>query len=239
MSSEDENTVFASLEVDETGDDAVQRGGRVTAEPTTLVIDACGFPITIHQDPFHGCGGNLWHAAMYMCHYFQNKERFPDGFFVGKRVIELGSGTGLVGICLRKLGAACVLTDLKLVLPLISKNVDENLGVGTAASGAVAELAWGEDVSAFAPPVDVVIASDCTYNEHCFDLLLQTIGALSSPSTHIILSFQKRRKADNVFFTKARKHFRVVEMPREAVPGVGPRSEEFRKTRIVELHKLH
>ena len=236
---EDIDSVFAGIEVEDRGDDGVQRGGRVTAEPKTLTIPVCGFPIVIHQDPLKaGCGGNLWHAALYMCHYFENKERFPEGFFNGKRVVDLGSGTGLVGICLRKLGADCVLTDLQNVLPLLRANVDENFGVGTsAAAGVVEELQWGSDVSAFRPPFDLVIASDCTYNEHCFDLLLHTLAALSDTHTEIVLSFQKRRKADNVFFAKARRLFKMTEMPRDAVPHVGPRSEEFRKTRIVELRK--
>jgi predicted RNA methylase len=36
--------------------------------------------------------------------YFENIDDFPRGFFKGKRVLELGAGTGVVGIALGLLG---------------------------------------------------------------------------------------------------------------------------------------
>lgn len=241
-------------------DEAVTRGGRVTADPVTVQVDVCGQHITIHQDPMSGCGGNLWHAALFMCHYLDNATRFPPGFFDGKRAIELGAGTGLVGITLLRLGVDVVLTDQAAVLPLLRKNVSVNVPrphtcsssgaeveaeadgsccpAGTAAEDRrVCELNWGSDCSALAPPFDYIFAADCVYHEAAFEPLLATLQALTSAQSVVFMSFQKRRKADNAFFVKAKKHFVVTEVDRAAVPGVGPRSEEFRKTRVVELRQ--
>ena len=61
-------------------------------------------------------------------------------FFEGQ-VLELGSGTGFVGLALAKLGASRVtLTDLPQRLPILKRNVEEN-GLEDAVS--VQALAWG------------------------------------------------------------------------------------------------
>jgi len=42
--------------------------------------------------------------ALVLSHYFENVDVFPLHHFRGKKVIELGSGTGLVGIVTALLG---------------------------------------------------------------------------------------------------------------------------------------
>ena len=36
--------------------------------------------------------------------FLENKKYFPDGFWCGKRVLDLGAGTGVVGIAAGVLG---------------------------------------------------------------------------------------------------------------------------------------
>ena len=42
--------------------------------------------------------------ALVLSKYFENADVFPLGFFRNKRVLELGSGTGIVGIVIGMLG---------------------------------------------------------------------------------------------------------------------------------------
>ena len=43
-----------------------------------------------------GIGGTCWPVAHCLCDYFQS--HFTPEFFANKRIMELGSGTGIVGI---------------------------------------------------------------------------------------------------------------------------------------------
>lgn len=62
---------------------------------------------------------------------------------VGKRVIELGAGCGLIGIVIKKLfpSAHVTLTDKKEMLPLIQKNLELN-SLHETPSIDVKELVW-------------------------------------------------------------------------------------------------
>lgn len=62
-------------------------------------------PIVIIEDTSGGCGGKTWEAADVTCNYLIWKQQQDDySAFKDKRILELGSGTGLVGLVL---GAIC------------------------------------------------------------------------------------------------------------------------------------
>ena len=42
--------------------------------------------------------------ALVLCKYLENVDEFPPGYFKNKKIIELGAGTGCVGLILSRLG---------------------------------------------------------------------------------------------------------------------------------------
>eukprot|EP00697_Spironema_sp_BW2_P001773 gnl/Spiro4/12396_TR6547_c0_g1_i1.p1 gnl/Spiro4/12396_TR6547_c0_g1~~gnl/Spiro4/12396_TR6547_c0_g1_i1.p1 ORF type:complete len:194 (+),score=18.45 gnl/Spiro4/12396_TR6547_c0_g1_i1:59-640(+) len=68
----------------------------------------------------------VWDGAVVLSQYFNNEKIFPSGFFHGKRVLELGAGTGLCGIALARLGADVTVTDLAHTMAFLDQNVQLN-----------------------------------------------------------------------------------------------------------------
>ncbi|CAM9219147.1 unnamed protein product [Phaeothamnion confervicola] len=85
----------------------------------------------------------LWEAGIWMHRWLKVKSRFPPGYFEGKRILELGSGTGLVGLTAALLGADVIMTDLREALPLLVRNIDatfasleqDGIGNGSGVAG--------------------------------------------------------------------------------------------------------
>lgn len=83
----------------------------------------------------NGTGSDLWDSALVLAGYFECCPAFAPlevggsnkSFWAGKRVVELGSGTGALGLLIAKLRAAhVVLTDLPECCPLLRKNARAN-----------------------------------------------------------------------------------------------------------------
>ncbi|KAJ9103941.1 hypothetical protein QFC21_002404 [Naganishia friedmannii] len=98
-------------------------------------------------------------------------------YLKNKTVLELGSGTGLVGLAVGLLepSAKVYITDQKVLLDLMQRNVDSNfyqhIGLeandGTSACPVqVAELDWGGELPSGIPhEPDLILAADCVYFE--------------------------------------------------------------------------
>lgn len=134
-------------------------------------------------------GSSVWGGGIVLARYM---EGLGDGYWSGKRVIELGTGAGLGAITAAKLGAAQVLaTDLDTrVLELTTLNAANNLGAQRELLE-VAPLTWGEastpvDSTAW----DVAIGSDLTYNRDVWPDLFKQLQRLRCPA---ILSASERR----------------------------------------------
>ena len=69
-----------------------------------------GKQISIAQDLSLSHAGTVWDGAIVMVYYWNKNKHIPEELFKNKRVLELGSGTGMVGI------AACAFNPVKVYL---------------------------------------------------------------------------------------------------------------------------
>ncbi|KOS16129.1 hypothetical protein Malapachy_3189 [Malassezia pachydermatis] len=126
----------------------------------------------------------------------------------GKTIVELGSGTGLIGFLVAKLGVGCTtwITDQIPMLPLMEENAALNPDMVDPCH--VAELNWGEPVPADVPAKpDVILMADCVYREEAFQPLVDTLCMMATATTEILFCYHKRRRADKRFFGLLKKHF--------------------------------
>ncbi|BFZ54367.1 Protein-lysine N-methyltransferase efm6 [Savitreella phatthalungensis] len=169
-------------------------------------------PITILRDPMLGTGGLLWPAAERLASYLCQQGRKDASIFKGKRVLELGAGTGLVGIALllaglidQTTGASYTASDLEAVLPLIQRNYEVNGVIGH-----VLGLPWGTRPKS---EYDVVLLADCVYLESLFQPLLDTLlSVVPSSRVKCFLAIKYRRKADKRFIKMCRRHFNLSDI---------------------------
>ncbi|PPR03849.1 hypothetical protein CVT26_000847 [Gymnopilus dilepis] len=163
--------------------------------------------ISLVVDASPGCGGLAWPAGQILANYLVQK---GPSYIQGKKILELGSGTGLVGLAVGALGDAEVLiTDQAPLLPIMQRNVSLN---GLQDRVRVAELNWGSPIPSDIPFPDIILAADCVYFEPAFPLLVQTLSDLSNSETEILFCYKKRRKADKRFFTMLKKAFAWKEV---------------------------
>lgn len=191
--------------------------------PFIIVREICGTFI----------GGRVWDCALYLQQYTQqyifssSKNQLNHSFFNGRKIIELGSGTGVFGLWLyaslmhhavsstSQISAAAsnteiLLTDQEEVMELLNDNVQKNKLHLTTMINAPDTLSIQLDTSpllfgsishlsnlSISPPFDLIIGSDIIFNPTYFDDLLTTLKYLSSPSTSILLAYRPRGGLNN------------------------------------------
>ena len=137
---------------------------RVVLEPR---VSECPAPIKSDGDVDPSfTASRLWPAAYDLGRYL-----VISNVVEGKHVLELGSGSGFLGIAARHLGGASVImTDLPENLPLIKRNVAENHLTGDVV---VRSLDWTRPEPL--QNIDVVLVADCVFWPKLYDPLLDTL----------------------------------------------------------------
>ncbi|CAN7053000.1 unnamed protein product [Brassica rapa subsp. trilocularis] len=182
--------------------------GPTSFAPNTLVsqsslelrLDACGYSLSILQSPCSlntpGVTGSvMWDSGVVLGKFLEHSVDSKDLSLEGKKIVELGSGCGLVGCVAALLGGNVFLTDLPDRLRLLKKNIDTNLQRGnTRGSAVVQELVWGDDPDPdlIEPFPDYVLGSDVIYSEEAVHHLIQTLVQLCGDQTTIFLSGELR-----------------------------------------------
>ncbi|XP_066513265.1 protein N-lysine methyltransferase METTL21A-like [Hoplias malabaricus] len=156
-----------------------------------------------------GVAAVVWDAAVVLCMYLE----LGHVDLKGKTVIELGAGTGLVGIVAALLGAKVKITDRKPALEFLSANVRENIPLDLQGAVQVSELTWGEGLELYpSGGYDLILGADIVYLEETFPALLRTLEHLSSESTEVLLSCRIRYERDQRFLSMLGTLFSVQEV---------------------------
>jgi len=213
-----------------------------------------GNRIVIEQNVQPGCGGRVWQAAYVMTSYLnyldlhkdillemfssQEMEVFSVDESVVKNIIELGSGTGVVGLFAQALflDSKVFITDLDEICPVMQRNVNLN-----NSNAIVAPLRWGSNS---VPSIlnecrisgerELILISDCVYLEACFNPLLDCLFELmkENPRCVCLMSYKRRRRAEKRFFNKLKKIFCVDLITNH------PEFATYSKERLF-LYKIH
>ncbi|CAO3613994.1 unnamed protein product [Cunninghamella blakesleeana] len=141
----------------------------------------------------------------------QQQQTMTNSFLNGRTILDLGSGTGLVGLAIAKACPNLAHMELTDQIPLIGL-LEENIQLNQLESKVGASvLNWGEPTDL---NVDIVLASDCVYLEIAFQPLIDTFMTLTDNNhdVQIYLSYRKRRKADKRFFHMLKKKFNIVDI---------------------------
>lgn len=156
-----------------------------------------------------GVAAVVWDAAVVMCMYLELGKVELNG----KLAIELGAGTGLVGIVAALLGAEVTITDREPALDFLSANVKANLPTDRQRSVVVSELTWGKGLERYpAGRFDLVLGADIVYLEDTFVPLLQTLEHLCSDTTVVLLACKIRYERDTNFLSMLKQQFKVEEV---------------------------
>ncbi|XP_020372077.1 EEF1A lysine methyltransferase 3-like [Rhincodon typus] len=152
----------------------------------------CGFNLKINRfiNANLGYSAYVWDAGIFLCQYFE-KENIN---FIGKKVIELGSGTGIVGILTTLLGGDVTITDKSIVMKQIDNNIAINVPAACRHRIKARPLMWGEDHTNFPTGYDFILGSDITYSSLAHPALLETLRYLSRQGTTIYLCSEIRTK---------------------------------------------
>ena len=204
----------------------VVEGGGAQAPPDTVFFENFSFrgkELRIQQDTLAGHAHVLWDASRVLAGYL---EVCPVQW-QGKRVLDLGSGCGLTGLCVAADGARVTLTELPGQTSTLRENCEYNLAatpetwdVRDAVWGAVGEeTAWGP-VTDLGQDWDYILGADLIYSDDSTPHLMQTLLRSCTGATEFIMSFELRRKKDLDFLRDLAGHgFSFRKLPESELHG--------------------
>lgn len=198
--------------------------------------------VRIHQSLKRlGIGAVVWDCALNLCRVMHSLPEFhrsspcggnnhyscPHRNIRSMRVLDLGSGTGIVGLVASILGAGeVILSDIPEIVPLIEKNLQQNGAILSLlqrhGAGRVRSLSlpWGQLLlnddgdsassnsdrgreRGLSTTVDLVFASDCLYDSTFFDDLLDTLLRVTHQGSIVYFAYQVRHPArEHDFFSR-------------------------------------
>jgi hypothetical protein len=162
---------------------SVGEGGKMDVVQFTELVAPEPFLQNLLTFPLNkdlGEAGCLFQSALVLCNMLVDSSNPLSRYVTDTKhkIVEVGSGTGVLGIAAAMLGCRITITDLPHVMPQIQGNVAKNLGAEPHLLERVecVPLAWGDSQHASAiGKADLVLCSDCLYREETHTVLLQTL----------------------------------------------------------------
>lgn len=186
-----------------------------------IEFESVGGSLQLNQEVEGDVGCVVWDAAIVLAKYLEVREKGEKKLLQESTVVELGSGTGCVGLAAALLGAShVILSDLPELLPLLEINRAQNT---SSVSGVVEvqQLTWGntQQIQAVKTP-DVILLADCIYYGESLEPLVSTVKALSGPTTTVIMSYEQRTDGNKPqlqrkFFDLMEEYFTKQQIPEE------------------------
>ena len=166
-----------------------------------------GVPLRWFELPSCAVGGFVWPGTSVAARGLQDEVQTGKLELRGKHVVELGAGTGVLGIALAARGADCVLTDGDMsCLDIMRRNVAVNASIVGDAGGSVhvEQLVWGSPSPIDCVNVDILLAVDVIYTAKAAHSFLDTISSFFEVHTGELCLYLSHRPrdtmADRVFF---------------------------------------
>ncbi|KAJ1860828.1 Protein-lysine N-methyltransferase efm6 [Coemansia sp. RSA 2703] len=163
---------------------------RNEASPVRVLQDATGASRC-------GVGSTVWDAGLVMAKYLDHQTQSGNLDLSGKTVLELGSGTGIVGITLAKLQPECtvILTDKDELMPLLKHNIEVNSCKNAAAEtldwcdSSEKQLSgrWEKSLP------DVILVSDGIWSSELHKPLADTLARLAGEHTRVLIGYETRK----------------------------------------------
>ncbi|XP_052772866.1 protein N-lysine methyltransferase METTL21D-like [Mya arenaria] len=163
----------------------------------------------------------VWDAAIVLAKYFEAADFQYGRFWKGKKVLELGSGTGAVGLLTASYGASTIITDLQDFVPLMNMNIETNKETFPDMDIKACELKWGTSIdSQQFSNIDVVVVADCIYYAESLKPLVQTMEDLCSSGTCVYCCYEERTtdnkpELQRKFLELVGERFTVEKIPLE------------------------
>jgi len=176
----------------------IERAKKVNTEKTHTFGD---INVKLLEEPGANIGSHIWISALIMSNFISSD--LPRESLKDRSWIEIGAGTGIVGIVANLCGADVTFTDRKDCIRLLKHNVEINCKNNYN----IEELTWGGDTSHLKPPYEFIVATDVVYNPEMFTNLIHTLRALSDDYTTIYLGYKKRSDSEKQFFQLLQKEF--------------------------------
>lgn len=179
-----------------------------------------GAPVYVFEEENAGLGTGLtvWDGALVLGGYC---EAHLAHDLRGKVVVEVGSGTGLVGLTAAVLGADAYLTDLPYCMDNLERVIAANTAAVAGGRGHVTAvpLDWhapGDVKGLPGTPPDFILGADVVWVPELIEPLVRTLTALSGPATVTLLAHQTRAHASDAELLRRLTDagFRVDTVPR-------------------------
>eukprot|EP00928_Gymnodinium_smaydae_P078841 TRINITY_DN62905_c0_g1_i1.p1 TRINITY_DN62905_c0_g1~~TRINITY_DN62905_c0_g1_i1.p1 ORF type:complete len:327 (-),score=27.63 TRINITY_DN62905_c0_g1_i1:44-982(-) len=197
-----------------------------------------------YRDSMHLVWGNvLWDAGLALAKFFAWHEGEASGqsSVKSKAILELGAGTGVVGLTLGKSGALVTLTDCEPeVISLLRRNATAN-SLGETIR--VHELDW-RDKSTYLPAssFDIVVAADVLYSNKIRWFMPALLAHMARrPETRAFVACPPRKDSPLAGFFTSALHAgltleRLEDQSGNAVGATsGSATDVFRGARFVPL----